>query len=189
LGAKHLAEMLAHNKSLQSLDIGVNYHIGDGGIVSIAKALESNKTLKELLMPHCGITAGNLTDENLTDDNLTDENLTDENPIQCLARTLKTNNTLVKLDLSENLCITGNALESLGEGLRSNRGLEILKLPPQVTNASLKQFVLSLQESSLTRIYFWTWKQQKPAEYELQVVNDARKELGLPELNLHVDYI
>jgi len=181
LGAKHLAEMLAHNKSLQSLDIGVNYHIGDGGIVSIAKALESNKTLKELLMPHCGITAGNLTDENLTD-----ENLTDENQIQCLARTLETNNTLVKLDLSANLCITDAALIKLGEGLRNNRGLEILKLwsnhPPQVTNESLKQFILSLQESSLTKIYFWTWGQQKPAEHELQVVNDARKELGRPEL-------
>lgn len=168
LGAKHLAEMLAHNRSLQSLDIGVSY-IGDEGIASIAKALESNRTLRELLIPHCGITDGT--------------------QVQCLARALETNSTLVKLDLSENLCITGNALESLGEGLRNNRGLEILKLPPQVTNESLKQFVLSLQESSLTRIYFWTWKQQKPAHHELQVVNDARKELGLPELNLHVDYI
>ena len=145
--------------SLQSLDIGANKHIGDEGISSIAGALKSNKTLRELLMPHCGITDGKLISE-----------------------ALKTNRTLVKLDLSANFCITDTALISLGEGLRHNCGLEILKFSPQVTNDSLKRFILSLQNSHLTKISFWTWEQQEPVENALEIVNNARKETGQPEL-------
>ena len=164
-GAKYLSQMLSQNRSLQSLDIGAN-HIGDEGISNIAEALKSNKTLRELLMPYCGIT--------------------DESKVCTLSEALKTNRTLVKLDLSANLCITDTALISLGEGLRHNCGLEILKLwgnhPPQVTNDSLKRFILSLQNSNLTKISFWTWGQQKPVEKELEIVNNARKESGRPEL-------
>ena len=158
-GAEYLSQMLSQNRSLQSLDIGANKHIGDEGISSIAGALKSNKTLRELLMPHCGITDG-----------------------KPISEALKTNRTLVKLDLSANFCITDTALISLGEGLRRNCGLEILKFSPQVTNDSLKRFILSLQNSHLTKISFWTWEQQELVENALEIVNNARKESGRPEL-------
>ena len=157
-GAKHLLQMLSQNQSLQSLNIGAN-HIGDQGISNIPGALKSNKTLRELLIPHCGIT--------------------DEKPI---SEVLKTNRTLVKLDLSANFCITDTALISLGEGLRHNCGLEILKFSPQVTDNSLKRFILSLQNSHLTTISFWTWEQQELVKSTLEMVNHARKESGRPEL-------
>ena len=158
-GAEYLSQMLSQNRSLQSLDIGANKHIGDEGISSIAGVLKSNKTLRELLMPHCGITDG-----------------------KPISEALKTNRTLVKLDLSANFCITDTALILLGEGLRHNCGLEILKFSPQVTNDSLKHFILSLQNSHLTKISFWTWEQQEPVENALEIVNNERKATGQPEL-------
>ena len=52
-GASCLGELLKVNNSLQELDMGHNYAIGDDGMSSVADGLQYNKTLIKLIVQWC----------------------------------------------------------------------------------------------------------------------------------------
>ena len=111
-----------------------NNPIGDKGLQIIFSAIKRNKTLNYLNVCICSMT---------------------DTGVASLADALKTNNTLEKLDISDNEAITENGLTCLVEVLSRNSGLVKLRIPEHLR-------VERVRES----------------------INEARKRSGLPAIDV-----
>eukprot|EP01028_Stygiella_incarcerata_P014523 TRINITY_DN977_c0_g2_i1.p1 TRINITY_DN977_c0_g2~~TRINITY_DN977_c0_g2_i1.p1 ORF type:complete len:214 (+),score=52.30 TRINITY_DN977_c0_g2_i1:166-807(+) len=102
-GAETIGEMLKRNTSLLELDLSWNQGLADEGFARIAKGLETNTSLKKLVLRDCFI--GPVGAEGIRE-------------------MLKKNASLVKLDLTGNPAV----LVVIAEGLEMSRSLKELIL-------------------------------------------------------------
>ena len=108
-GAEDLSRALAQNSSLEKLDIGWNYLVGDDGISHVAEALKQNKQLKELWISQCGMT---------------------DKGAASLASALTVNNSLKMLHMGGGEGkLTGNGLSTIAQSLANHSLLVKLAIP------------------------------------------------------------
>jgi len=105
-GCHAIAESLKVNKSLQFLNLSQN-PLSDRGGIAIVDALQENDTLKALVLHRCALSSSKFCDS--------------------FSKTLKTNQSLVEIDLGSN-SFSKDGIKLLAEGLSHNSTLTLLKL-------------------------------------------------------------
>jgi hypothetical protein len=128
-GVAYLADGLAVNKSLETLDLRSN-QITHKGAGELASALRKNNTLKELDLRwnNCGLLGGRV-----------------------LLSSLQHNKSLIRLDLTGN-DVPNDILQSIAVALGRNVDQQTLKSQHQVRTTALTQEIKQLQEDSRIQI-------------------------------------
>ena len=109
----------------------------------------------------------------------------DEDNCRLLVEMLKENRTLVIMNLDGN-DMSEEALLTLSEGLRKNRGLKTLSLVIKGHNPKLWcQFVSCLKENShLTKLYLWG-RGKTSVDHENEAMNETRRQQRCSLLTVH----
>eukprot|EP01028_Stygiella_incarcerata_P004572 TRINITY_DN2007_c1_g1_i1.p1 TRINITY_DN2007_c1_g1~~TRINITY_DN2007_c1_g1_i1.p1 ORF type:complete len:507 (-),score=112.39 TRINITY_DN2007_c1_g1_i1:150-1502(-) len=162
-GAISIAQMLAKNYSLLTLDLSKNGRIGDEGCIQIAQRLETNASLKELCIRRCEIESeGAMKIAQMLGKNssLRILNLSSNSGIQnegCIriAKALESNTSLKKLLLCD--CgIESEGAIKMGQMLEKNSSLASLGLSRNegIGNEGLLQIAEALEtNTSLKKLY------------------------------------
>ena len=156
-----IAEGLRSNHSLKRLDLRL-CGIHDTGMNSLTDCLMVNHSLKELnlsgspISPEAARGFSDMLKQNSTLKKLdvTQCALTDE-AVKPLASALEVNSSLQELDLSLNYDLTDTALVALGESLKRNTRLKILRIgshTDRTTADGWRQFVQCLKDNNYLKL-------------------------------------
>eukprot|EP01028_Stygiella_incarcerata_P014526 TRINITY_DN977_c0_g2_i3.p1 TRINITY_DN977_c0_g2~~TRINITY_DN977_c0_g2_i3.p1 ORF type:complete len:562 (+),score=135.21 TRINITY_DN977_c0_g2_i3:192-1688(+) len=165
-GAETIGEMLKRNTSLLELDLSWNQGLADEGFARIAKGLETNTSLKKLVLRDCFIGPvgaegiremlkknASLVKLDLTEGLEMSRSLKELILSQCLigmeeatilGEVLKKNNSLVKLSLERNPCFVDEGGIRIAEGLEMNTSLKMLYLPRDSISIRTEQRITDL---------------------------------------------
>ena len=129
-GAFALAEALKKNKTVRSLDMGLNTGITARGIGAIAEALGTNSCITSLRV----------------------NDIVDRDGASHLAQALETNTALKNIDLNCNKMMGTGATE-IARALKKNRSLEVINLTScDINDDTVFDIALALQENKETAL-------------------------------------
>ena len=205
-GTLRICDLLKAN-CIHTLDLGDNHGISNEGIRSIADALEYNKSLKQLYLFGCGITAKgfksiatslliNSTLE-ILDISYNDLSMSkSDSELQKLAQTLK-RSSLKVLRLS-NCCMTDFEVHVLADSLQSNTNLKILVFynyhyrdsvvyPNIISIDGAYHLAECLHQNSALLTLTLPVDLRLEAEYIQEEINCSRREKGTPCIEVNVE--
>ncbi len=164
---RYLSEVISHHIVISKLDLSFNkIQKGEDGFKHLLQALRTNTSVVSLVLHDCDLRI-------------------DADSCPLLVEMLQENKTLKYLDLDSNH-MNDEALLALGEGHKTNRGLETLGLSMLVEGAGVEawqQFVLCLKDNRhLTHLYM---SNPYTVRREIAAVNERRRQQRLPLLEVY----
>ncbi len=167
VGVRCLSDVISHHNIISKLYLSENkIQEGEDGFKHLLQALRTNTSVVRLDLNHCNLRI-------------------DADSCPLLVEMLQENKTLKVMNLSWNF-MSHKAVLALGEGLKKNRGLEILDMLMQGEGAGVgvwQQFVSCLIENRhLTKLFMYN---PSTVRRETAAVNETRRQQGLPLLEVY----